>query len=298
MIEIRNLTKTFDGFKALDDLNMHVRKGSIYGLVGVNGSGKTTLIKHLTGVYRPDKGEVLADGQPVYDNVGVHERMSYIADDLYFFSMYNLKGFSEYYRKLYPNWNQQRYEEMVKQFGLNETQKLTKFSKGMQKQAAFILAMSAMPEVLVLDEPLDGLDPLIRRVVIRDIVEDVAEREMTVLVSSHNLKDMEGLCDCIGIISKGTMLLERDLDDLKSDVHKIQTVLPEGTKAPVDGLNVLFSEKRGSVDMFIIRGDGEEIENRFRALQPAVFDLLPMTLEEIFIYETGGDKDEFKEILF
>jgi ABC-2 type transport system ATP-binding protein len=298
MIEIRNLTKTFDGFKALDDLNMHVRRGSIYGLVGVNGSGKTTLIKHLTGVYRPDKGEVLVDGQPVCDNVGVHERMSYIADDLYFFSMYNLKGFSEYYRKLYPNWNQQRYEEMVKQFGLNETQKLTKFSKGMQKQAAFILAMSAMPEVLVLDEPLDGLDPLIRRVVIRDIVEDVAEREMTVLVSSHNLKDMEGLCDCIGIISKGTMLLERDLDDLKSDVHKIQTVLPEGTKAPVDGLNVLFSEKRGSVDMFIIRGDGEEIENRFRALQPAVFDLLPMTLEEIFIYETGGDKDEFKEILF
>ena len=298
MIEIRNLTKTFDGFKALDDLNMHVRKGSIYGLVGVNGSGKTTLIKHLTGVYRPDKGEVLADGQPVYDNVGVHERMSYIADDLYFFSMYNLKGFSEYCRKLYPNWNQERYEEMVKQFGLNETQKLTKFSKGMQKQAAFILAMSAMPEVLVLDEPLDGLDPLIRRVVIRDIVEDVAEREMTVLVSSHNLKDMEGLCDCIGIISKGTMLLERDLDDLKSDVHKIQTVLPEGTKAPVDGLNVLFSEKRGSVDMFIIRGDSEEIENRFRALQPAVFDLLPMTLEEIFIYETGGDKDEFKEILF
>lgn len=298
MIEIRNLTKTFDGFKALDDLNMHVRRGSIYGLVGVNGSGKTTLIKHLTGVYRPDKGEILVDGQPVYDNVGVHERMSYIADDLYFFSMYNLKGFSEYYRKLYPNWNQERYEEMVKQFGLNETQKLTKFSKGMQKQAAFILAMSAMPEVLVLDEPLDGLDPLIRRVVIRDIVEDVAEREMTVLVSSHNLKDMEGLCDCIGIISKGTMLLERDLDDLKSDVHKIQTVLPEGTKAPVDGLNVLFSEKRGSVDMFIIRGDGEEIENRFRALQPAVFDLLPMTLEEIFIYETGGDKDEFKEILF
>lgn len=298
MIEIRNLTKTFDGFKALDNLNMHVRKGSIYGLVGVNGSGKTTLIKHVTGVYRQDSGEVLVDGQPVYDNVGVHERISYIADDLYFFSMYNLKEFSEYYRKLYPNWNRERYEEMVKQFGLNETQKLTKFSKGMQKQAAFILAMSAMPEVLVLDEPLDGLDPLIRRIVIRDIVEDVAEREMTVLVSSHNLKDMEGLCDCIGIISKGTMLLERDLDDLKSDVHKIQTVLPEGTGAPVDGMNVLFSEKRGSVDMFIIRGDGEEIENRFRAVQPAVFDLLPMTLEEVFIYETGGDKDEFKEILF
>lgn len=298
MIEIKSLTKTFDGFRALDNLNMHVRKGSIYGLVGVNGSGKTTLIKHLTGVYRPDSGEVLVDGQPVYDNVEIHERMSYIADDLYFFSMYNLKGFAAYYRKLYPNWDQERYAELVKQFGLSETQKLSKFSKGMQKQAAFILAMSARPDVLVLDEPIDGLDPLIRRMVIRDIVEEVAEREMTVLVSSHNLKDMEGLCDCIGIISKGSMLLERDLDDLKSDVHKIQVVFPEGTAAPVEGMNVLFSEQKGSVEMFIIRGNGEEIENRFRAAGPVVFDRLPMTLEEIFIYETGGDRDEFREILF
>ena len=298
MIEIRSLTKTFDGFKALDDLNMHVRKGSIYGLVGVNGSGKTTLIKHLTGVYRQDSGEVLVDGEPVYDNVAVHERMSYIADDLYFFSMYNLKGFAAYYRKLYPNWDRERYAELVKQFGLSETQKLSKFSKGMQKQAAFILAMSARPDVLVLDEPIDGLDPLIRRMVIRDIVEEVAEREMTVLVSSHNLKDMEGLCDCIGIISKGSMLLERDLDDLKSDVHKIQAVFPEGTAAPVEGMNVLFSEQKGSVEMFIIRGNGEEIENRFRAAGPVVYDRLPMTLEEIFIYETGGDRDEFREILF
>ena len=187
---------------------------------------------------------------------------------------------------------------MVKRFGLPERKKLSKFSKGMQKQAAFILAMSAMPEVLVLDEPIDGLDPLIRRMVIRDIVEDVAEREMTVLVSSHNLKDMEGLCDCIGIISKGKMLLERDLDDLKSDVHKVQAVFPEGVRAPLEGMNVLFGEKRGSVELYIIRGDGERIENQFRAAGPVVFDLLPMTLEEVFIYETGGDRDEFKEILF
>ncbi len=298
MIELKNLTKTFDGFTALDGLDMHVQKGSIYGLVGVNGSGKTTLIKHLTGVFRPDSGDVLVDGQPVFDNIAIHQKLTYIADDLYFFSLYDLKGVAAYYRKLYPNWDQQRYEAMVKQFGLPERKKLSKFSKGMQKQAAFILAMSAMPEVLVLDEPIDGLDPLIRRMVIRDIVEDVAEREMTVLVSSHNLKDMEGLCDCIGIISNGKMLLERDLDDLKSDVHKVQAVFPEGVRAPLEGLNVLFREKRGSVELYIIRGDGERIENQFRAAGPVVFDLLPMTLEEIFIYETGGDRDEFKEILF
>lgn len=298
MIELKNLTKTFDGFTALDGLDMHVQKGSIYGLVGVNGSGKTTLIKHLTGVFRPDSGDVLVDGQPVFDNIAIHQKLTYIADDLYFFSLYDLKGVAAYYRKLYPNWDQQRYEAMVKQFGLPERKKLSKFSKGMQKQAAFILAMSAMPEVLVLDEPIDGLDPLIRRMVIRDIVEDVAEREMTVLVSSHNLKDMEGLCDCIGIISNGKMLLERDLDDLKSDVNKVQAVFPEGVRAPLEGLNVLFREKRGSVELYIIRGDGERIENQFRAAGPVVFDLLPMTLEEIFIYETGGDRDEFKEILF
>ncbi len=298
MIELKNVTKTFDGFPALDGLDMHVKKGSIYGLVGVNGSGKTTLIKHLTGVFRADSGEVLVGGEPAFDNVAIHQKMTYIADDLYFFSMYDLKGVAAYYRKLYPGWSDERYREMVKRFGLPERKKLSKFSKGMQKQAAFILAMSAMPEVLVLDEPIDGLDPLIRRMVIRDIVEDVAEREMTVLVSSHNLKDMEGLCDCIGIISKGKMLLERDLDDLKSDVHKVQAVFPEGVRAPLEGMNVLFGEKRGSVELYIIRGDGERIENQFRAAGPVVFDLLPMTLEEVFIYETGGDRDEFKEILF
>ena len=162
MIQVKELSKSFDGFKALDGLSLNVKKGSIYGLVGVNGSGKTTLIKHLAGVYIPDSGEELIDGEEIFDNVAVKERIAYIADDLYFFGMYNLKGSAAYYRKLYPNWNDERYAHMVSQFGLNEKIKLSKFSKGMQKQAAFILAMSAMPEILILDEPIDGLDPLVR----------------------------------------------------------------------------------------------------------------------------------------
>ncbi len=298
MIQVKELSKSFDGFKALDGLSLNVKKGSIYGLVGVNGSGKTTLIKHLAGVYIPDSGEELIDGEEIFDNVAVKERIAYIADDLYFFGMYNLKGSAAYYRKLYPNWNDERYAHMVSQFGLNEKIKLSKFSKGMQKQAAFILAMSAMPEILILDEPIDGLDPLVRRRVLKYIVDDVAEREMTVLVSSHNLKEMEGLCDSIGIISKGKMLIERDLDDLKSDVHKIQIVFPQGTEPDLDGLNILYREKRGSVELLIIRGERNRVENKLMESKPMVFDLLPLTLEEIFIYETGGERDELQEVFF
>lgn len=298
MIQVKNVSKSFDGFQALDGLSLNVKKGSIYGLVGVNGSGKTTIIKHLTGVYKADQGENLIEGEEIFDNVAVKQRMAYIADDLYFFGMYSLGRSAAYYKKLYPNWNEERYRHMVQQFGLSEKMKLSKFSKGMQKQAAFILAMSAMPDVLILDEPIDGLDPLIRRMVIKYIVEDVAEREMTVLVSSHNLKEMEGLCDSIGIINRGKMLIERDLDELKSDVHKIQVVYPEGKEATVEGLNVLFRERRGSVEQFIIRGEKETVERKMKEGRPVVFDLLPLTLEEIFIYETGGENDELKEILF
>ncbi|MBQ4339704.1 MAG: ABC transporter ATP-binding protein [Firmicutes bacterium] len=298
MIRVNNVIKSFDGFPALNGLSLNVKKGSIYGLVGVNGSGKTTIIKHLIGAYKQDEGEVLVSGEAIYDNVAVKEKVAYISDDLYFFGLYSLKGSAAYYKKLYPNWNWERYAHMVQQFGLNEKVKLSKFSKGMQKQAAFILAMSSMPEVLILDEPIDGLDPLIRRLVIKYIVEDVAEREMTVLVSSHNLKEMEDLCDSIGIINKGQMLIERDLDDLKSDVHKIQVVFPEGEEASLEGLEVLFREKRGSVELFIIRGEREKIENNFKKSRPIVYDLLPLTLEEIFVYETGGENDELKEILF
>lgn len=299
MIQFKNVSKTFDGFQVLEDLNLHVKKGSIYGLVGVNGSGKTTLIKHLTGVFKPDQGEITIEGEPVFDNAAKKQTIGYISDDLYFFAMYNLKDSSKFYKKMYPNWNDSRYTHMVKQFGLSETKKLSKFSKGMQKQAAFILAMSTMPDILVLDEPIDGLDPIIRKMVMRYIVEDVSEREMTVLVSSHNLKEMEGICDAIGILNKGRMVIERDLDELKSDVNKVQVVFRDDVKEDIyHGLNILFHEKRGSVDLLIIRGKMEDVETQLRKADPVVFDILPLTLEEIFIYEMGGDNYELKEILF
>ena len=217
MIEVEGLFKNFEDFEALGGLHLTVNKGSIYGLIGVNGSGKTTLIKHLTGVYKQNSGSVKMDGEDVYDNIAIKERLGIIPDELYFYPGYNLKAEAKFYSKVYPNWNEERYKELVAAFDLPENKKLSKFSKGMQKQAAFILTMSSMPDYLILDEPVDGLDPIVRRKVWKYIVADVAERQMTVLVSSHNLRELEGLVDTVGIMYKGAIKFEHtDLDELES----------------------------------------------------------------------------------
>lgn len=295
MIKIENLIKTFDDFVALDKLNVNVKKGAIYGLVGVNGSGKTTAIRHLCGVYKQDSGKVLIDGAPIYDNIEIKQRIGFVSDDLTFFdnSMRSLKNL---YKDMYERWDEARFNKLVSLFGLNERGNLRKFSKGMQKQASFAFAMATTPDVLLLDEPIDGLDPIVRRLVIREMMDDVAERDMTVLVSSHNLKEMEGICDSIGIVKKGRMIVERDIDDLKSDVHKIQVAfgedVPSGTEKYGD-LNILHEEVRGSVELLVVRGKQEEIMSKIKTLKPHLYDILPLTLEEIFIYETDG---EFNEI--
>lgn len=298
MIRITGVDKSFDGFKALTYLDLNVKKGSIYGLVGVNGAGKTTIIKHLTGVLKPDFGQILIDDEPVYENIRIKEKMGYIPDDLYFFATYNLKEMSRFYRAIYPGWDQSRFEHMIHQFSLDPQRKLSRFSKGMQKQAAFILTMSSKPEYLILDEPIDGLDPIIRKLVWKYIVEDVAEREMTVLVSSHNLRELEGICDSIGIISKGSMLLERDLDELKADVHKIQVAYISRPDNPYAGLNVLHKETRGTVDLLIVRNRKDVVEEIINESRPAIFDILPLSLEEIFIYELGGENNDITDIIF
>ncbi len=298
MISVAKVDKSFDGFKALDALDINVKRGSIYGLVGTNGSGKTTIIKHITGVLKADTGEIKIDGENVYDNEGIKERVGYIPDDLYFFSSYNLREMAAFYKKLYPKWNGERFEAMIKQFNLDRRRKISRFSKGMQKQAAFSLVMSTMPEILILDEPIDGLDPIVRKLVWKYIVDDVAEREMTVLVSSHNLKELEGICDSIGILSHGHMVLERDLDDLKSDVHKVQLAFSEPTEEPLKKLNILHRETRGTVELLIVRNRREDIEEEVNKYNPLIFDVLPLSLEEIFIYELGGVDNEVEGILF
>ena len=300
MIRVSNICKSFSGFKALNDLTLTVKKGSIYGLVGTNGSGKTTIIKHITGILRQDEGYITIDGENVFDNISLKEKMGFIPDDLYFFAGFNLNEMSRFYRELYPDWNAERYDLMISQFGLDSKRKLSKFSKGMQKQAAFILTMSSMPQYLILDEPIDGLDPIIRKLVWKYILDDVAAREMSVLVSSHNLKELEGICDSIGILSGGVMMIERDLGELKSDIHKVQVAYKKGT-GPENlyaGLNLLHREKRGSVELLIIRNRKDEVESIIGENQPVVFDMLPLSLEEIFIYELGGVSDEIAGVIF
>jgi len=295
LIKIDKLVKRFEGFTALDNLDLNVKKGSIYGLVGVNGSGKTTIIRHLSGMLLPDEGSVTINGIKVYDNADVKQTVGYIADDLYFFGNYTLNGLKKFYSSLYKNWNNARYAELLALFALDPRRPTRKFSKGMQKQAAFILNMSIMPEVLLLDEPIDGLDPIVRSHVRKYIITDVAERGMTVLLSSHNLKEVEGMCDTVGMIHAGRMMSERDLDDLKSGVLKLQAAFPAGTPTGKEkyvniGLEVLHYEKRehSSIEMLIVRGTDEGILAKVNTLNPLICETLPLTLDEIFIYETEG----------
>ncbi|WP_347489186.1 ABC transporter ATP-binding protein [Desulfoscipio sp. XC116] len=299
MIEAKNISKMFDGSAALADVSINVKKGSIYGLVGSNGAGKTTLLKILSGIYRQDQGEVLIDNQKVFENIEIKSKTVFIPDSLYFFSQYSVKDMAGFYRIIYADWNEERYQKLKHAFQLDENKKIQRMSKGMQRQAAFWLALSITPDFLILDEPLDGLDPVMRRKVRNLIIQDTADREMTVLISSHNLRELEDLCDCVGVLHQGRLIVEKELDDLKSDIHKIQAAfqgdLPENIFKDNE---ILYQEKKGSVNLFIVRGKKEEIVRDISQYQPLLLDILPLTLEEIFIYEMGEIGYEIKNIVF
>ena len=214
MIKLQNVTKRFGDYMALDDFSLTVPKGSVYGLMGLNGAGKTTIIKHLAGYLVQDEGLITIAGEEVISNENVKRKTAIIPDELFFFRGYSLSEMGKYYKRIYPSWNEDRFREMMEDFGLNAKANLAKFSKGMKKQAAFCLAMATMPDYLILDEPVDGLDPIVRHKLRRYVMDDVADRQMTVLVSSHNAKEMEDICDYIGIIAGGKMIFEGDLLEL------------------------------------------------------------------------------------
>ena len=296
MIEIKELKKSFGGFQALDGLSLTVPTGSVYGLVGPNGAGKTTAIKHLTGVYRQDGGEVLLDGEPVFENPRAKQKIAYIPDEVYYFPQAGIRDMAAFFKGVYPSFSEDRYRKLGEAFELDEKAPIKRFSRGMQKQAAFRLAMSLMPEVLVLDEPVDGLDPVMRRQIWTLLLADVAERGMTVLVSSHNLRELEDVCDHVGIIHAGKTLVERSLSELQDNMVKVQLVLPEGAPLP-EGLNILHESRVGQVRTLILRGRSEEISAAVAAAGPLFYDLLPLTLEEIFIYELGGEHYAVRDVL-
>lgn len=289
MIEVKNLVKRFGNFTALDQTNMNVRSGSVYGLVGPNGAGKTTIINHIAGVYRPDSGEVKIDGEDIWENTQMKAKMAYISDDLYFFPNYSIKDMAAYYRGIYPGWDDKKFNEMADVFKIEQNRVVRRLSKGMRKQTAFWLALSAAPDLMILDEPVDGLDPVMRKNVWNLMLSEVAKREMTVLVSSHNLRELEDVCDYIGIMNKGKIVIEKGLDEVKGNVHKVQTAFGGDFPADLEGkLEIMKHEKIGSVDMLIVRGECEIIKKELRRYSPLILDIIPLTLEEVFVYELGG----------
>ena len=296
--EFRQVSKSYNGHRALDGLTMDAPAGEVYGLVGPNGAGKTTAMKCLAGVLKPESGEVLADGEPVFENPAVKGRIFCIPDEVFHFPQASILDMMRFYRGVYPGFDERRFEQLREVFRLDLKQPMRRFSRGMLKQAAFWLAISIRPELLILDEPVDGLDPVMRRQVWALIMQDAAEYGTTVLISSHNLRELEDVCDHVGILSHGRVLVERGLSDLQENVVKMQVVFQEKElpKLP-DDLEVHHVSQVGRIHTLIIRGNATEVTNRLAVYAPILMDALPLTLEEIFIYELGGEDYAVRDIV-
>ena len=296
MIEVKDVIKNYDGVKALDGLTLTVPAGAVYGMVGPNGAGKSTIIRHITGILKPDSGTITVDGQPVFENPPVKARMAYIPDDVFYFPQACVADMMKFYSRIYPTFDAYRYKKLGDVFGIDPKKPIRRLSKGMQKQAAFWLTVSMRPDILILDEPVDGLDPVMRRQVWSIVMADVAENGTTVLVSSHNLRELEDVCDHVGIMNHGKMLMEHSLSELQDNIMKVQLALPDGVELPGD-LDIMNASSSGRLQVLILRGKAEEVTNKLAAVGPLFMDVVPLTLEEIFIYELGGADYAVKDIV-
>ncbi|ASS90730.1 MULTISPECIES: ABC transporter ATP-binding protein [Aeribacillus] len=298
MIEVKKVYKTFQNATVLSNIDLQIEKGTIFGLLGSNGAGKTTLLKLIAGLYKQDRGDILIDKKPVFENEDIKQRFIFLTDIPYFFPHYTIKQMANFYENIYPSFSRERFQTLQDVFDLDLKQKIYRLSKGVQRQVAFWLAFSAMPELLILDEPFDGLDPVMRKKMKNIIIQDVAAREMTVIVSSHNLQEVEDISDHIGILHKGELLIKRNLDDLKSNIHKVQIAFQGSVPSEMlQQLQIVYQEQRGSVHLFIVKGNADEFSSYIKSFKPLLFDLLPLTLEEIFIYEMGEKGYAIENIL-
>lgn len=294
MIEVNGLTKSFDGVKALDGANIIVNKGSIYGLLGPNGAGKSTLLRHLTGVYRQDEGTVLINGQPVWENDSIKGKIASIPDNWFYFGQFTIKEMKEFYKGIYPTFSEERFRKLQEVFRMEEKNNIKNLSKGMVKQVAFWLALSTMPDYLFLDEPVDGLDPVMRRNVWSLMMDDVTSRGTTVVVSSHNLRELEDVCDHIGIMNAGKVVLERSLSELQDNMVKLQVVFKDENQQIPEELPVLHDSVMGRVHTMIVRMCPESALRTISKYDTLLAEALPLTLEEIFIFEMGGLDNEIR----
>lgn len=292
MIEVKGLVKAYGSKCALDGLNMSVPKGSIYGLVGPNGAGKTTVLQHICGAMKPDAGSVLVAGEPVFENVQVKSKVAFIPSDFFHFSQATVADMRELYASIYNGFDKQRYAKLAQLFEIDEKTPMKSLSKGMKKQVAFWIVLSVRPDLLLLDEPIDGLDPATRRKVMGVIVDEVAQRNMTVLMSSHNLRELTDVCDYVGIMESGRMHLERPLSELQDNFVKVQVAFADDVVAYPAGFAVLHEEQQGRLVTMVVKGSADRVEAAFAEHDTVFINILPLSLEEVFIYELGGVGNE------
>ncbi|MBQ3535070.1 MAG: ABC transporter ATP-binding protein [Clostridia bacterium] len=297
MIDIQQVSKLYGGARALDGLSLHVPRGAVYGLVGPNGAGKSTLLRCLSGVSRPDSGTILIDGQPVFENPDLKARIAYIPDDLYYFTSASLLDMKKFYQGFFPTFDEELFKKLADIFPIDPKKSIRHLSKGMQKQAAFWLNLSLQPDLFLLDEPVDGLDPVMRRQLWSLILGEVERRQVTVVISSHNLRELEDVCDHVGVIDHGKMLLERALSQLQEDFVKVQIVFRPESAPVLPDVTPLHHSCTGRVHTFILKCGAAAAEQAARACEPVFYDILPLTLEEIFIYELGGADYAVKELV-
>jgi ABC-2 type transport system ATP-binding protein len=298
MIKADNVTMKFGDHTALNGLCCAIPDGCIYGLVGSNGAGKSTFLRLISGVYRPYSGEITADGERIYENPEIKNKIMYVPDELYFLPQSNMQQMAHFYSAIYESFSFCRFEELVKLFGLNKKANINTFSKGMKRQAATILALSTMPQYLFFDETFDGLDPVMRNLVKQVIYNDVLERKTTTIITSHSLRELEDTCDQLALLHKGGIVFESDIQNLKTSLFKVQIAFGEEYgRERFEGIEILNYHQLGSVANIIVRGSREEITARLKAMSPLIIDVLPLNLEEVFIYEMEALGYAFKDIL-
>lgn len=299
MIKAENLTKKFDTIVAVDHVSAEIRDGSVFGLIGTNGAGKSTFLRMLSGILKPDEGNVTIDGKPVFENEAVKERFFYISDDQYYFNNATPADMMSFYAKVYPAFDKARFQSLMEKFDLDTRRKIQTFSKGMKKQLSVICGICANTDYLFCDETFDGLDPVMRQAVKSLFANDMAERNLTPIIASHNLRELEDICDHVGLLHRGGILLSRDLDDMKLNIHKVQCVLKEGMEeSDLTALNRIKTEKRGKLYTITVRGSKEEIEGLVESYQPIFYEMIPLSLEEIFISETEVAGYDIKKLIF
>ena len=298
MITVTNLTKKFDRFVALNNISCKIPEGCIYGLVGSNGAGKSTLLRLITGIYRPESGSVEIDGQNVFDNPAAKNRLVFIPDELFFLSRSNLLRMAKLYSALYDRFSYEKFHKLTELFRLNPKANIGTFSKGMRRQAATILALSCNSEYILFDETFDGLDPVMRNLLKDLLIADVRERNATVVIASHSLRELEDTCDQLALLHKGGIIFESEIGNLKTSLFKVQVAFAdEFDRSRFDGIELRSFSKHGSVASMIVRGDRAETEQKIRAMEPVLFEMLPLSLEEVFVYEMDALGYAFADVL-